>query len=144
MARPYQSRIPVKDSYLEAAGQALYNYAYVEGVVAYLTDSALPGYINLTRGRTADAIAMDLGLVADVHADQDLRGIASRFKDLTSKRDALLLALPVTESQANEQILSTLTNVAEKWEEAEVWAFAQEADQLAVDSRELLQKRTGK
>ena len=91
MARPYQSRIFVEDSYLEAAGQALYNYAYVEGVVAYITDSVIRGYINLTRGRTADEIATDLGLVSDIHANQELRAVASRFKDLTSRRDALLL-----------------------------------------------------
>lgn len=51
MPRPYQSRINVADDYLEAAGQALFNFAYAEGIVAYLVDTFVPGYINLTRGR---------------------------------------------------------------------------------------------
>lgn len=143
MPRPYQSRISVEDSYLEAAGQALFNYAYVEGIVAYLVNSVVPGYINLTRSRTADEIANDLALSSNIKADQELRGVASRFKELTGRRDALLVALPVTASKDHAQILSTLTNTAEEWDEASLWAFAQQAEALAIDSRELLQKRTG-
>lgn len=143
MPRPYQSRISVEDSYLEAAGQALFNYAYVEGIVAYLVNSVVPGYINLTRSRTADEIANDLDLSSNIKADQELRGVASRFKELTGKRDALLLALPVTAAKDNAQILSTLTNTAEEWDEASLWDFAQQAEALVIDSRELLQKRTG-
>lgn len=143
MPRPYQSRISVEDSYLEAAGQALFNYAYVEGIIAYLVNSVIPGYINLTRGRTADEIASDLDLSSNIKADEELRGLASRFKELTGRRDALLLALPVTAGKDYAQILSTLTSVAEEWDEASLWAFAQQAEALAIDSRESLQKRTG-
>ena len=143
MPRPYQSRILVEDSYLEAAGQALFNYAYVEGIVAYLVNSVIPGYINLTRSRTADEIANDLDLSSNIKADQELRGVASRFKELTGKREALLLALPVTAAKDHAQILSTLTYTAEEWDEASLWDFAQQAEALAIDSRELLQTRTG-
>lgn len=144
MARPYESRISVDDAYLEAAGQVLFNYAYVEGVVAYLVDTVIPGYINLTRGRTADEIASDLELSSNIKADEELRVIATRFRALTERRDALLLALPVTGSADKAQILSTLTNVAEMWDEQKLWALAQEADTLAADSRNLLAKKIGK
>lgn len=144
MARPYQSRISVEDSYLEAAGQALFNYAYVEGIIAYLVNAVIPGYINLTRGRTADEIANDLDLSSNIKADEELRAIASRFRDLTKRRDALLLALPMTAAEDHAQVLSTLTNIAEEWDETSLWTFAQEAEGLAIDSRELLQKRMGR
>ena len=143
MTRPYESRIPVDDTYLEAAGQVLFNYAYTEGVIAYLTNTVIPGYINLTRSRTADEIATDLELASNINADEELRTISARFKTLTTSRDALLLALPVTGSKDKAQILSTLTNTAEEWDEQKLWALAQEADILAVDSRDLLTKRTG-
>lgn len=144
MARPYESRISVADTYLEAAGQVLFNYAYVEGVVAYLVDSVIPGYINLTRGRTADEITTDLELSSNIKADEELRAIATRFKALTGRRDALLLALPVTGTKDKAQILSTLTSVAEDWDEQKLWSLAQDADTLAADSRDLLAKKTGK
>ena len=144
MARPYKSGISVEESYLEAAGQVLFNYAYVEGVVAYLVDTVIPGYINLTRGRTADEITTDLELSSNIKADEELRAIAARFKLLTERRDALLLALPVTGSQDQAQILSTLTSVAEEWDEQKLWSLAQDADTLAVDSRELLARRASK
>ena len=141
MDRPYKSRISVEDTYLEAAGQVLFNYAYVEGVIAYLINTVIPGYINLTRGRTADEIASDLELSSNIKVDEELRAIAARFKALTERRDALLLALPVTGSKGDFQILSTLTDVAEEWNEQKLWSLAQEADALAADSRDLLTKR---
>lgn len=141
MTRPYQSRISVDDTYLEAAGQVLFNYAYVEGVIAYLVDTVVPGYISLTRGRTADEISTDLELSSNIKADEELRAIATRFRALTVRRDALLLALPITRSEDKAQILSTLTDVAEEWDEQKLWSFAEEADALAADSRALLTKK---
>ena len=143
MARPYQSRISVSDEYLEAAGQALFNFAYAEGIVAYLVDSFVPGYINLTRGRTADEISGDLQLASLVKPDAEVSAVSSGFSDLSKRRDDLHLALPVTAAN-KDQILSTLHQTSESWDEETLWSFAKDAEDLAIKARELYQSRTGR
>jgi len=142
VARPYQSRISVSDDYLEAAGQALFNFAYAEGIIAYLVDSLIPGYINLTRGRTADEIAVDLQLASAVKPDTEITAIGQGFSDLSKRRDDLLLALPIT-APNGDQILSTLHQTNEQWAEATLWGFAKDAEDLAIRARALYQARTG-
>ena len=141
MPRPYQSRISVADDYLEAAGQALFNFAYAEGIIVYLVDSFVPGYINLTRGRTADAIAEDLQLASAVKPDAAVSAIATGFSDLSRRRDDLLLALPITAAD-QAQILSTLHQTATSWDEGTLWTFAKDAEDLAIKAQELYEART--
>ncbi|MBB5060677.1 hypothetical protein HDF16_005413 [Granulicella aggregans] len=138
MPRPYTLRIPVEEDYLEAAGEAFYNFAYAEGVIAYLVNSLIPGYITLTRGRTADEIARDLKLASSVKPNADIDSVAEAFSSLVAKRDSLLLARPIT-SKDDGQILSSLgDSVAHSWVIDDLWKFAEEAQDVALDAQKLI------
>lgn len=137
MPRPYNLRIPVEEDYLEAAGEAFYTFAYAEGVIAYLVNSLIPGYITLTRGRTADEIARDLKLASALKPNTDIDALAENFLVLVSKRDGLLLSLPVT-AKDNQQILSSLGDItSQNWDIDALWKFAEEAQDVALTAQKL-------
>ena len=111
-------------------------------IAEYFHASPQPAELPLP-GADYNVAPTTLNLSSNIKADEELRAIASRFRDLTKRRDALLLALPITAEKDHAQVLSTFTDVAEERDEASLWAFAQQVEALAVDSRALLQKRTG-
>ena len=138
MNRPYDLQIPVDPDYLEAAGEALYNFAYAEGIIVYLVNSLIPKYITLTRGRTAGEIANDLKLASAVEPKAEVTAVAEEFAALAQRRDSLLLAMPIT-SKDNTQLLSTLGNTSsENWDIETLWKFAEDAQNVALTAQKLI------
>ena len=138
MTRPYDLLIPVEPEYLEAAGEALYNFAYAEGIIVSLVNSLVPGYITLTRGRTADEIANDLKLASAIEPRAEVTAVAGEFSALAQRRDSLLESMPVT-GKDGAQLLSTLGETSSQdWNTGTLWKFAEDAQNVALTAQKLI------
>jgi hypothetical protein len=152
---PHSStRVPVDDSYAALVGKAVYIFAYYEWAIIYVTDYLRSGFVNeYSRGAsmTSGAVRQEFQNTIDSPhvsfanvSKAELQTCCDEFEKLTVKRNALIHAHPITDSDGS-QVLAYQTEVTKpipdmKWPRAEVESTIGEFDAAAVSAGVLLDR----
>lgn len=147
-----QTRVPFDPSYTALVGTAVYVFAYYEWAVIYLIQQFKPGFVArycrgapMTSGqvkRELEAILNDTAMVYAKVSRAELEVCCNRFASLIDKRNALIHAHPITDTDGS-QILNYQAKVDRplpdmKWPMSIVSQVLQEFDAAACDANALL------
>ena len=148
------TRVPVDDSYAALVGKAVYVFAYYEWTIIYVIDYLRSGFVSkYSRGgsMTSGNVRQELQDTINSHeyhsttvSKAELQACCDEFKKLIVKRNALIHAHPITDSDGS-QILAYQTKVTKplpdmKWPKAEVESIIQEFDVAACRAGALLDR----
>ncbi|MGC2460551.1 MAG: hypothetical protein WA446_06175 [Steroidobacteraceae bacterium] len=148
------TRVPVDDAYAALVGKAVYVFAYYEWVIIYIIECLHPGFVGrYSRGNpmTSGRVGEELQAVIDDSAtsfakisQQELRSCCSEFERLIAKRNALIHAHPLTDTD-DSQILGYQTKISRpipdmQWPRQELEATVAEFDGVACRALALLDK----
>jgi hypothetical protein len=146
------TRVPFDPSYTALVGTAVYVFAYYEWAVIYLIQQFKPDFVSrycraapMTSGqvkRELEAILNDAATVYTKVSRAELVACCSRFASLIDKRNALIHAHPITDTDG-ATILNYQTKVDRplpdmKWPAASVEQVLQEFDAAACEANALL------
>ncbi len=149
-----QTRVPFDPSYTALVGTAVYVFAYYEWAVIYLIQQFKPGFVAhycrgapMTSGqvkRELEAILNDTATVYAKVSRAELEVCCNRFASLIDKRNALIHAHPITDTDGS-QILNYQAKVDRplpdmKWPMSTVSQVLQEFDAAACDANALLHR----
>jgi hypothetical protein len=149
-----QTRVPFDPSYTALVGTAVYVFAYYEWAVIYLIQQFKPGFVArycrgapMTSGqvkRELEAILNDTATVYTKVSRAELEVCCTRFAALIDKRNALIHAHPITDTDGS-QILNYQAKVDRplpdmKWPMSNVSQVLQEFDAAACDANVLLHR----
>jgi len=132
----YQSRIPSDSSYLQAYGQAMYNFSYLEwGVIWTIAKLSSDGFTSIPTEKSgfdiADAFTKVIQTtnppLADALRDQLLK-LDATYRDSVSTINTLLHAHPYTTSTGSQQLggdkmhwsIDELNTAAKNFEDAAI------------------------
>ena len=154
MTQHSTTRVPVDDSYVALVGKAVYVFAYYEWTIIYTIEYLRSGFVHkYSRGRPLtsgdvrqelqDTINDPMASFAKV-SEAELQACCDEFAALIVKRNALIHAHPITDSDGS-QILAYQTKVTKalpdmKWPKAEVEAIIQEFDAAACRAGSVLDR----
>jgi len=148
------TRAPFDPSYTALVGTAVYVFAYYEWAVIYLIQQFKPGFVSrycrgapMTSGqikREIEAILNDAATVYTKVSYAELQTCCDRFGALIDKRNALIHAHPITDTDGT-QILNYQAKIDRplpdmKWPVANVEQVLQEFDAAACDANALLHR----
>lgn len=147
-------RVPVDDSCVALIGKAVYVFAYYEWTIIYTIDYLQTGFVSgYSRGNpmTSGNVRQELqNVINSSHVSfvdvsrAELQTFCDEFEKLIIKRNALIHAHPVTDSDGS-QILAYQTKATKplpdmKWPKAEVESIIQEFDAAACSAGILLDR----
>jgi hypothetical protein len=148
------TRVPVDDSYAALVGKAVYVFAYYEWTIIYAIDYLRSGFVSrysrgdsMTSGNVRqelqDTINSSLVSFAKV-TKSELQTCCDEFERLIVKRNALIHAHPVTDSDGSQilayQSKSTKPLPDMKWPKDEVELIIKEFDAAACNAGILLDR----
>jgi len=148
------TRVPVDDSYAALVGKAVYGFAYYEWMIIYAIDYLRSGFVSkyargdsMTSGRVREALqhTLDSPHVSFAKVSKaELQACCDEFEKLIVKRNALIHAHPITDSDGS-QILAYQTKGTKplpdmKWPKAEVESIIREFDAAACGAGVLLDR----
>lgn len=148
------TRVPVDDSYAALVGKAVYVFAYYEWTIIYAIDHLQSGFVrkysrggSMTSGNVRKELQNTINspLVSFAKVSQaELQGCCDEFEKLIVKRNALIHAHPITDSDGS-QILAYQTKITKplpdvKWPRPEVEAIIQQFDAAACRAGVLLDR----
>ena len=148
------TRVPFDPTYTALVGTAVYVFAYYEWAVIHLIQQFKPGFVSrYCRGtampsgqvkRKLDAILRDPVTVYNNVSRAELEACCHRFGSLIDKRNALIHAHPITDTDGG-QILNYQSRIDRalpdmKWPVASVQQVLQEFDAAACNANELLHR----
>ena len=133
----YKSRLVADPNYLQAVGQAFYNFTYLEWVVIWMiVKLSADGFKSVPKGKPASDIAKALTKAIDATAPPLPKKLRSRlvkfdesFRDAFKLRNKLLHAHPRTAKDGSQQLCGggiewPMTNVnaaAKQFEDAAIF-----------------------
>jgi hypothetical protein len=146
------THVPVDDAYAALVGKAVYVFAYYEWTIIYVVEYLQNGFVEkYSRGRSMtsgnvrqefqDIINSSLVSFAKV-SRAELQACCDEFEKLIVKRNALIHAHPITDSDGS-QILAYQAKITKplpdmKWPRSEVEAIIQKFDAAAFSAGVLL------
>jgi hypothetical protein len=133
----YQSRIPVENSYLQAIGQAFYNFATTEWNIVYLGSLISPSFVTRESGASFGVVAREFSLLCDTGRFPDCVDIANRFAAATVRRQDLVRSIPITAAGGAQILDGSEAEKDTQWTEADVLAFAKDLETLDIDANNL-------
>jgi hypothetical protein len=148
------TRVPVDDSYAALVGKAVYIFAHYEWTIIYIIDYLQSGFVGkYSRGgsMTSGTVRQELQNTIDSPhvsfakvSKAELQTCCDEFEELIVKRNALIHAHPITDSDGS-QILAYQTKVTKslpdmKWPKAEVESTIREFDAAACAAGVLLDR----
>lgn len=148
------TRVPVDDDYVALVGKAVYVFAYYEWSIIYIMEYLRSGFVSLySRGSPMTSGAVRQELQATINSPQtsfakvsqaELQACCDNFEQLIVKRNALIHAHPVTDSDGS-QVLAYQTKVTKplpdmKWPRPEVDNIIQEFDAAACTAGAILDR----
>jgi hypothetical protein len=148
------TRVPFDPSYTALVGTAVYVFAYYEWAMIYLIQQFKPGFVSrycrgapMTSGevkRELEAVLNDASIIYTKVSLAELNGCCSRFASLIDKRNALIHAHPITDTDGS-QILNYQAKVDRplpdmKWPVTSVEQVLQEFDAAACEINALLHR----
>jgi hypothetical protein len=137
---PYQSRIPIKDSYLQAVGQAFYNFATAEWSIVYLGSLISPSFVTRESGADFGVVDREFSLLCETGKIPECVEISKRFSDASAKRQVLVRSIPITAVDGAQILDGSEAGKDTQWTEEAVWAFANELQTLDIDANALYYK----
>ena len=148
------TRVPVVDSYAALIGKAVCVFAYYEWTIIYLIEHLHSGFVGkysrgkpMTSGDVRQEFKKMINGLLVLHAKvskAELQACCTEFEKLIVKRNALIHAHPITDSDGS-QILAYQTTITRpspdmKWPRTEVEAVIQEFDRAACCAGNLLDR----
>ena len=148
------TRVPVDDSYAALVGKAVYVFAYYEWTIIYVIEYLQSGFVqrysrgtSMTSGNVRQELEKTINstLVSFAKvAKEELQACCNEFETLIVKRNALIHAHPITDSDGS-QILAYQTKITKplpdmKWPISEVEAIIKEFDDAACRAGVLLDR----
>jgi hypothetical protein len=148
------TRVPFDPTYTAVIGTAIYVFAYYEWAVIYLIQQFRPGFVSrycrgapMTSGhvkRELEAVLEDAATDYTRVPRADLEACCERFASLIHKRNALIHAHPITDTDG-AQILNYQARVDRplpdmKWPLGSVEQVLREFDAAACDANALLHR----
>jgi hypothetical protein len=148
------TRVPVDDSYAALVGKAVYVFAYYEWTIIYIIDYLGSGFVghysrgvSMTSGAVRQKFQKTISSpgVSFVKVSQaELQTCCDTFAELIVKRNALIHAHPITDSDGS-QILAYQTKPSKplpdmKWPNSEVESAIQAFDSAACEAGGLLDR----
>jgi hypothetical protein len=148
------TRVPVDDSYAALVGKAVYIFAYYEWTIIYTIEYLRSGFVrkysrggSLTSGNVRQEFQ---DTINSLHGSFDkvfraeLQACCDEFESLIIKRNALIHAHPITNSDGS-QILAYQTKITKplpdmKWPKEKVESIIQEFDAAACTAGKLLDR----
>ena len=146
--------VPFDPGYTALVGTAVYVFAYYEWAVIYLIQQFKPGFVSrycrgtpMTSGqvkRELEGILNDASTVYTEVSRAELDAYCNRFASLIDKRNALIHAHPITDTDGS-QILNYQAKIDRplpdmKWPIPSVEQVLQEFDSAACDANALLHR----
>jgi hypothetical protein len=147
-----QLRVPLDPKYTSVVGKAIYVFAYYEWAIIYIIEQYKSGFVlqycrekTMTSGVVKDklqAIVNDLGTDFTKVSQNELQACCAKFAQLIVKRNALIHAHPITDSDGS-QILNYQSKPSNplpdmKWPVAAVSQALSEFDAAACEANALL------
>ena len=141
-------RVPFDPKYTALVGTAVYVFAYYEWVIIYIVEQFRPGFVArysrgkpLTSGQVRRELEFVLNNATTTYAAvsrAELKACHARFSELIEKRNALIHAHPITDSDGS-QILNRQARVDGplpdmRWSLAAVNDVLVEFDAAAVEA----------
>ena len=154
MTHHSSTRVPVDDSYAALVGKAVYVFAYYEWTIIYVIEYLQNGFVqkysrgaSMTSGKVRQVLQSTISspLVSFTKVSQtDLQACCDEFEKLIVKRNSLIHAHPITDSDGS-QILAYQTKTTKplpdmKWPRPEVETIIQEFDAAACRAGEILDR----
>jgi len=154
MTHHSSTRVPVNDSYATLVGKAVYVFAYYEWTIIYAIEYLQSGFVSkysrggsMTSGNVRQEFQNTINspLVSFAKVSKaELQACCDEFENLIVKRNALIHAHPITDSDGS-QILAYQTKVTKplpdmKWPRTEAEAIIQEFDASACRARTILDR----
>ncbi len=136
---PYASRIPVDQSYVQAIGQVMYNFATVEWNIVYLGSLIAPSFVSRESGADFDIVVREFGLLSETGKHPEYAYIAVRFAEMAKRRQDLLKSIPFTAS-GGAQELGGAQGPDDQWTEEKVQALAKDLEDLDIEANDLYYK----
>lgn len=148
------TRVPVDDAYASLVGKAVYVFAYYEWTIIYAIEYLQSGFVHkysrgasITSGNVRQELQNTINnpVVSFTKVSKvELQACCDEFERLIVKRNALIHAHPVTDSDGS-QILAYQTKVTKplpdmKWPRNEVEAIIEEFDVAACSAGTLLDR----
>jgi len=148
------TRVPVDDAYAALVGKAVYVFAYYEWTIIYIVEFLRNGFVSqysrgnpLTSGNVRSEFQSTINSLSASFTRlpvSDLQEICNDFERLIIKRNALIHAHPVTDSDG-AQILAYQTKVTKplpdmKWPKLEVESIITEFDHAACEASSILDR----
>ena len=148
------TRVPVDDSYAALVGKAVYVFAYYEWAIIYIIEYLQSGFVGeYSRGGSMTSGAVRLRFQATIDSASvsfakiskaELQPCCDKFEGLIVKRNALIHAHPITDSDGS-QILAYQTKPSKplpdmKWPRSEVESAIREFDVAACHAGGLLDR----
>lgn len=154
MTHHLSTRVPVDDSYAALVGKAVYVFAYYEWTIIYSIEYLQSGFVHkysrdssMTSGAVRQefqkTVSSPLASFAKV-SQAELQACCDEFERLIVKRNALIHAHPVTDSDGS-QMLAYQTKTTKplpdmKWPRIKVETIIQEFDSAACRAGALLDR----
>lgn len=136
----YESRIVVGTTYLQALGQVVYNYATVEWNIVYLGSLVAPSFLQGEAGKAFADVVRGFEILSEVEKFPGFSDISRRFSEATRRKDELLKSIPITAAGGSQVLDGKEDGQDKRWGEADVWALANDLQQLDLDSNALYYK----
>jgi hypothetical protein len=148
------TRVPVDDTYVALVGKAVYVFAYYEWTIIYIIEYLRTGFVGqysrgkpLTSGNVKDEFQNTIDNLPTSFQKvpvPDLQQICDEFEKLIIKRNALIHAHPVTDSDG-AQILAYQTKITKplpdmKWPKTEVESIIAAFDLAACQAGSILER----
>lgn len=148
------TRVPVDDAYVALVGKAVYIFAYYEWTIIYIIDYLQSNFVSRY---SRDNPMTSGGVRSEFHktinsqitsftkvSKAELQNCYAEFDRLIIKRNALIHAHPVTDSDGS-QILAYQTKITKplpdiKWSKTEVESIIHEFDVAACNAGTLLDR----
>jgi len=136
-------RIPVTEDYLIALGLAVYNFAYLEWDIIWLTETLQPGFLYLaskmTAGNIADKFSNAVEKLDETAPDRTrLEKLACDFSDLVSMRNSLMHGNPYTASSGEQRLLYGGRHGRKDWTIDSMRDFSLRIADASIEAGELL------
>lgn len=154
MSHHETTRIPVNDEYAALVGKAVYVFAYYEWTIIWIIEFLESGFVKeysrektMTSGSVKDKLKKTIDSLSSIPngvTEQELAECLNKFSDLILKRNALIHAHPITDSDGS-QILSYQTQPSKplpdmKWPSSEVKKIITEIDHIGCEASSILDK----
>lgn len=136
----YTDRIPVQQSYAQALGETVYNFATTAWMVVYLGSLVDQNFPSRASGMDFDVIAQEFALLSETGKHPEFAGISERFIQAATRRKDLEKSIPITAYGGIQELDGSENSKDYQWSEENVVGFAKELKSLDIDANALYYK----